>query len=143
MSNCRTLHETVIKDVIDLIADAKDTAKEVNWITKKDRNFTSVAKASSNLTLVFPVMVSRSLDIQNAAMISKAIERKCVSMLQMLFAATSIDNAEDVYDYISQFHTNISAKDHLSVDDFLTFTGGLAKLAESGETIKITDAYFF
>lgn len=143
MSNCRTLHETVIKDVIDLVADAKDTAKEVNWITKKDRNFTSVAKASSNLTLVFPVMVSRSLDIQNAAMISKAIERKCVSMLQMLFAATSIDNAEDVYDYISQFHTNISAKDHLSVDDFLTFTGGLAKLAESGEMIKITDADAF
>lgn len=143
MSNCTTLHETVIKDVIDLIADAKETAKEVNWITKKSKNYSSIAKVSDNLTLVFPVMVSRSLDIQNAAMISKAIERKCVSMLQMIFASTSITSAEDTQEYISKFHTNIKASDHLGVNDFLSFANDIIATAESGEMITITDEYAF
>ena len=116
MDNCKQLHETVVRDIVDIITSAKDF-DQIKWINNKN-NTGSIAKRASNLVLVFPVMVSNSLNIQTAMIISKAIERKCCSLLQILFSSMQITNADNLQDYIKQFHTNLDLKDHMDLDEF-------------------------
>lgn len=139
MSDFRTLHEDgPLKDVLDFIS-----GKGVTGVVDNIGNFilgkklddkrksrivnTNIAKSAKALTCVFPVIVSKSIGIDQAVMVSKAVERKCVSMLQMLFAANQISGANNVKDYLGNFHNNISSSIDLSsmdIDDFLRYTEG-------------------
>lgn len=112
------IHETVIKDILDLIHDIKDT-DELKMIKNKDdaRSIKSIANASSNLTLVFPVLCSNSISSTTAAMITKAIERKCVTMMQLLLSACSMCDNDNAFDFLSTFHTNLKGK--MTVDDYV------------------------
>ena len=112
------IHETVIRDIVDIISDVKKS-DEVEWLRNRKRSFSSIAKASANLTLVFPVLVSKNMNIENASMISKAIERKAVTMLQMLFSAINITDSKNGIDYLKNFHTNLKIDDNITVDDFI------------------------
>lgn len=131
MNKCQMLHETIVKDVVDVINDVKDF-DQVEWIRRKNK-VGSIAKQASNLILVFPVIVSTSLNIQTASIISKAIERKCVSLLQILFASINFVKNDNLQDYIAQFHSNLNSR--LTLDDFINVVD---KMSESGD-IKITD----
>lgn len=115
--NCEMIHETVIRDIADVLYDIKNSDELRGFRNKK--SFRSVAQASSNLTLVFPVAVSKNANIENAAMVTKAIERKAVSMLQMLFAAMNISAVENGTEFISQFHTNLKMDNKITVDGFI------------------------
>ena len=84
MNDCKLLHETIVRDIYDVVTSVKDF-DEVEWLQKRN-NVGSIAKRASNLVLVFPVIVSTSINIQSAMMISKAIERKCCTLLQILFS---------------------------------------------------------
>lgn len=118
MSNkCQVIHETIIRDIIDIVKDVKDT-DEVKLI-KKGNSFRSIAQASSNLTIVFPTIVSKNASIDAAAMISKATERKAVSMLQILFSALCVTDADNAIDYIKNFHNNLNIDSDLTVDNFI------------------------
>lgn len=82
----------------------------------------NIAKSAVSLTAVFPVIVTEATTVENASMVAKAIERKAVGMLQMLFAANQISNVASVKDYLSSFHNNISGSLDLSsmdVDDVI------------------------
>lgn len=120
-NKCEQLHETVVRDIIELLDDAINSPEKWEKILKGNRNMSlkSISSASSNLVLVFPVACSRSIAIENSAMVSKAIERKCVSMLQMLFSAFQITDAKDAVDYISKFHKNIKLNGEIGMDDFI------------------------
>lgn len=118
MNKCEQIHETVIRDIIDVVSDVKNS-DEVSMVLNRNQSYRSIAQASSNLVLVFPVLASNNINISNASMISKAIERKAVSMLQMLFSAISVSNADNALDYIKHFHTNIKLDGDLSVDQFM------------------------
>lgn len=138
MPNCERIHETVIRDIVDIITDIKDTDEVDFFKTKKNNlNYSSIASGSSNLTLVFPVIVSRAMDINTAAMISKAIERKCVTMLQMLFSAICVSDAGSVVDYVAQFHTNLKVKNSMDVDEFIDIMDKVTE--ESAGLVKVTD----
>jgi len=138
MPNCERIHETVIRDIVDIITDIKDTDEVDFFKTKRNNlNYSSIASGSSNLTLVFPVIVSKAMDINTAAMISKAIERKCVTMLQILFSAISVSDAESVADYVSQFHTNLKVKNSMDVDEFIHIMDKITE--ESAGLVKVTD----
>lgn len=115
--NPKMIHETVVRDIIDIVTDIKDM-DEVEFLTRKNKSFRSIAQASSNLILVFPVPITRSISIENAAMVTKAIERQAVSMLQILFSALSVTNAEDAMEYVGKFHKNIKTGS-MSIDDFI------------------------
>lgn len=85
----------------------------------------NIAKSASKLTCIFPVIVSKAVDIEKAVMVSKAIERKAVSLLQMLFSAYNITNAQSATDYLRRFHKNISSSldwSGSSVEDMLNYT---------------------
>ena len=108
-NNTRYIHETIIKDIVDILGDLKDS--KLSDLVKNrfgnNKSFGSIAKASNNLVLVFPVMVGTDVSLDKAVMVSKAVERKCVSMLQLLFSALSLESAKDGIDYIKNFHTNL------------------------------------
>lgn len=124
-NNCKMLHETYIKDIIDVIGSVKDMDR-IDWIRRGSTG--SLAKRSSNLILVFPVLISNQLSINTANIIAKAIERKCVSLLQILFSAINLTTAEDLYDYVAQFHHNLNGR--MTLDDFIN---AVDNLSESGD----------
>ena len=116
--DCKCIHETIIRDILDVISDVKD-ADELDGF-HSNKSFKSIASASKNLTLVFPVIVSKGLTIDSAAMVTKAIERKCVMMLQMLFSAMNISNSDNAMEYIKQFHTNMKMDDTITPDSIIS-----------------------
>lgn len=111
------IHETVLKDIIDVISDFKDSDKLPGFFNKK--SIKSITRSTEGLTLVFPVLTTKTLTIENASMISKALERKIVGMLQMLFSAISITDAKDAFDYISKFHSNLKIGGDFTIDQFI------------------------
>lgn len=137
--NPNAIHETVIKDLMDLWDTIRTTASNVDnngtiFSNKKNAmNVSSIAKASSNLTMVFPVLCSRGISIEVSSMISRAIEKRYVTMLQMLFASWQVTNPDaninNVQDYISQFHNNITTQG-ATLDDLFT-------MATMGESVQI------
>ena len=132
-NDCRVLHETIVKDIMDLFDLIKTTDVEdiIDGSKRKDFSKSSLAKLTDNLVCVFPVMVSSSLSIDSATMIMKAIERKAAVMLQLLFSAYQIQDYAAASKVIAQFHKNIKLNDKLSVDDVVNvmdhLEGGLVK----------------
>lgn len=116
-----TLHESVVKDILDFI-DGSDIDELTDRITGNNgahsiSKASSLTKATSGLNLVFPVACTRTIPLETATMISKAVEKKAVSLLQIAFSAFNITNAKDATEFIKNFHTNLKGK--ISVDDFI------------------------
>ena len=132
-NDCRVLHETIVKDIMDLFDLIKSTDVEdiIDSSKRSPYSKTSLAKLTDNLVCVFPVMVSSSLSIDSATMIMKAIERKAAVMLQLLFSAYQVQNADSVSGILSKFHKNIKLNDKMTVDDVVDIMdhleGGLVK----------------
>lgn len=137
----RAFHEAgFLTDILNMMsASGVDYVADIgNKILGRNKrspgNFTvdtNIAKAASALTAVFPVIVTEATSLDQAVMVSKAIERKCVALLQMLFAANQITTATGAHDYLRQFHSNISKNIDLSgmdVDDVIEYSN---KLSES------------
>lgn len=132
MSDTKTIHESIIRDIIDLANIADGDEMTVNPFSNKV--YKSVAAATDKLTLIFPVFCSNNISIENSAMVSKAIERKCVTMMQMLFSAMQISDARNAIDYISKFHGNLDASlddvASLTVDDYVDMINKYASTQE-------------
>lgn len=130
-----SIHETVVADIFDTI---KDGIQLVDGVvrpkTASVRKSSSLARATSGLTLVFPVVITNTLPIETASMIAKAIERKNVSMLQMAFSAYNITCATDAIEHLEKFHKNLNLG-HMTLDDFMDT---MESLGESG-TISTAD----
>lgn len=103
-------HESVVRDIVDVITSLKDY-DEVQFINNanKNRSFKSITSATKDLILTFPVLVSTDIDPSTALMIAKAHEKKCASLLHILFTAISVNSNEDVYDYVQKFHSNLGS----------------------------------
>ena len=120
-NECKALHETIIKDAIDLFDTLKNIDPDDIADSKKRSPFatSSLTKLTDNLVCVFPVMVSSSISIDSAIMIMKAIERKAAVMLQLLFSAVQIHDATNIEDVLAKFHKNIKLNDRMTVDDMI------------------------
>lgn len=134
------IHETVLKDAIDIFTGIRDIVSDDDGLEKliakhtgkKSTYIRSIANKSNDLICVFPVMSSRNIAIGNQAMVSKAIEKNLVAMLQMLFSAFQVADADDAFEYIKTFHTNInkSAKS-FDIDDVITVSNLIDGMTES------------
>lgn len=155
MVDPRAIHKTVLREITETIAAAVTLAGAGAGVAKDIKNYTaagvatnalkrvqnasrrgygSLVKAANNLTLVFPVIASKTISINTDILIMKAIERKAVTMLQMVFSAIQIadKNVEDVYGYLAKFHKNLPTSD-FSVDDIMQISDTISAMAESGE----------
>lgn len=97
-------------DLIDLISSGGDALID-RIVNKPSYMGTNIARATSNLILTFPVIVDDSVPIKTARLLTKAIERKAVSMLQILFSAIMVTNNRDAFDFVRKIHTNLSSDD--------------------------------
>lgn len=137
MNNSPThIHETIIRDIVSVVSDISNEAEPLKGIFSKT-SFSSVAKGASNLTLVFPCIATERTPVEPARMISKGVERKAVTMLQMLFSAISFSDCKNALDHVARIHTNIDMSDDMNIDDFV---GAMDKLAtQEGSGVEIID----
>lgn len=117
------LHETVIADIVDTIRDGITQADNIGFAIKGSGSSrlgssSSLSKATEGLVLVFPHLCSENVSPETAGMLTKAIETKAVSILQIAFSAFSITNSDDAVSFVRQFHTNIGSG-KMSIDKFI------------------------
>jgi len=120
--DCYQIHETVIRDVVDVLVDVGKSIElggGIAGIRNRGKSFKSISAASSNLTLVFPVIASKNIIIENSSMVAKATERNAASMLQILFSAIAISDTDNAMDYVKQFHQNLKLDSDVTVDAFM------------------------
>ena len=110
MNGREYFHESVVRDIVDVLTSLKDY-DEVQFINNSNanRSFKSITSATKDLILTFPVIVSSDIEPDNAIMIAKAHEKKMASLLHILFTAISVKNNEDVFDYVKKFHSNMGS----------------------------------
>ena len=147
-----TIHEGFFKDIVDLTFNSDpekfwDKAKnyfEYSKDTHRSKFESSISKniatAAKGLTAIFPVIVTEATPIEEATMISKAVERKAVAMLQMLFAANQITCADNAYDYLNKFHNNIDSSldwSKANVDDVINATNDIENIINANENTNI------
>ena len=145
-NNPNVIHETVIRDVIELISDLTDDGKSVIDKVTGQRGlngYRNIARGTRDLTLSFPVIVTNATSVETASMIAKAIERKAVTMLQMLFSAVSITNADNALDYIKKFHTNLDVDGNMGVDDVIDLANQISTMESTETGFKVNNQALF
>lgn len=138
------LHETIVRDIFDVVKGLKNEDEVQRIVNFNNKNsFKSINTRSEALTLVFPCIASRNCSYESAAMTVKAIEQKHVSLLTMLFAAIQVTDANDAFEYLKRFHTNLDAK-QISVDSFLDAMDGFVEshiVKNQLDEVQIMEAY--
>ena len=145
-NNPNVIHETVIRDVIELLGDLTNDSKSVIDKVTGRRGLNgcrNIARGTRDLTLTFPVIVTNATSVETASMIAKAIERKAVTMLQMLFSAVSITNADNALDYIKKFHTNLDVDGNMGVDDVIDLANQISTMESTETGFKVSDQALF
>ena len=97
----------VFKDVIEVIKQA-DVGELVTDKVKSAKN-SSISKMASEGIMQFPVLVSRSLDIDTLQIITKALERNYASFVQVtmgLHSSMDISKTKNPAEYIKKYHQN-------------------------------------
>lgn len=135
MNNCKVVHETIIRDIMDLLDYVQDTeVEEIIDKTKRSKlSTTSMARLSSNLTAVFPVPCTRNISVEAMNMVAKAIERKAVIMLQLVFSAYQMTDADNAEEFLGKFHKNIRLSGKMNIDDFINIMDDLDGINEVSE----------
>ena len=144
MMNPKAIHESILNTIIGGIQnfpknlkksiDDGDQKKLAKTRDNKVASATSIARASTGLIFTYPVLCSSSLGIKSCTMVSKALERRNVTMLQILLAANQRTN-QNIMDYLKDFHTNLDF-DKMSLEDFvdvITESGTYAKMISKPE----------
>ena len=129
MNKYQTIHETPVRTIMNII-DLVDglNANDIFDATKRSPYAsTSIAKITSDLTLVFPCMCTNTIHLDTAMMLSKAIERRCVVMLQILFSAFQVTDADSAKEFINRFHSNIKIGGKATVDDFIALADSIGE----------------
>lgn len=140
----KAVHETALSDVFKTIDDIKKTVKSLDISDNGPlTGHSSIAKAVSNYTLVFPVICSKNISPSVAGMVSKAVEKNAASMIQRLFAARQafeFKGDPNLDEYIKRFHKNINVNNLDSVFDLVTTSYDFAKDASGYKEAVIADS---
>lgn len=95
----------IASSAMDVIQSVMRIGKEVNKRLTVTPGNASISRIARNAILEYPVIISKSLDFQEATMISKALERQYTSYVRL---AMSLDDklasGESKFDYIKKFH---------------------------------------
>ena len=109
----------ILKDLITDVLDAADGTEVDKFISKKNPSIKSITRANKDLTMTFPVMASNTVDPASAQLVSRALERKFVTLTQMLLSAISITSSKDAIDHLKNVHSNLDLSSLFDVDDYL------------------------
>lgn len=123
----------ILKDLITDVLDAADGTEIGKFVSKKNPSIKSITRANKDLTMTFPVMVSNTVDPVSAQLVARALERKFVTLTQMLLSAISITSSKDAIDHLKNIHANLDLSSFFDVDDYLA-------VSEEATAIHIFDA---
>lgn len=101
------------KDMVDVATDVGKSGKDISDTAFKKKKYSSLSRKAAEGTLQFPVLVSRSLDIETAQMISKALERNFASFVQVAMTMSpsfDLEQDKDLAGYVRKFHQNQGIK---------------------------------
>lgn len=132
MEYLRETHLGDLLKVIQAVGKLVKTTKEnpddtlVNIVRgasnrNKEKYVRSLTSQANKLVMTFPILSSNTIEPDTAVMISKAVERKCVLMIQMLFAADlkiELANSGGIHNVINQYYNGIDFS-NISVDDMI------------------------
>lgn len=124
----KPIHETIIRDIVDVAQDLKDFDPETDGFLNRQsgKSFGSITSKAKGLVMVFPVICSNFMSYDTAMLISKATERKATVLLSMLFQAACISDVDNAEDFVRQFHTNLRTG-KMTMDDFGRMMDGFAE----------------
>ena len=102
----------IVSVIQDMAKDTKSTLSAISSILKPSNK--SISDKSLEGTANFPVLVSDGLDIDDAIMISKALERKFSTFLLTVLTmnpcfTVSGNDTPTASDYLKQFHQNMES----------------------------------
>ena len=99
------------KDIIDTIGGLEG---DVASMISGSKKFKSLSKASMDGTLNFPVIVSNALSIEDASLVSKALERQFASFTLTLMTMNpylyTMGGRATAANYINKFHQNVDTR---------------------------------
>lgn len=101
----------VFKDILDTIKAANIEGYTKDYLSQK--RYSSISKRSMDGTLQFPVLVSRSIDIDTLQIVTKALERQYSSFVQIVLSMSpimNVDKERNISDYLNKFHQNTDVK---------------------------------
>lgn len=122
-------------EIVDAILSFSPTSKkdrdDLLNLTGKAKAYDSLSKKAKEGILQFPVITTRSLDMETTSLISKALERQYSSFVQVVMSMNSttlMSDTKGVPDFIRQFHQNMDAR---KLDGITTWKpGGLLESLE-------------
>lgn len=109
----------ILKDLVSEFLDAVVDTDLGNLASTRTLSVKSITKSSKDLTMIFPVMVSNTVDGTSAQLITRALERKFVSLAQILLSAISITKSIDAIDHLKNIHSNINQGSIFDIDDYI------------------------
>ena len=95
-----------LKEIGEMLRDAKGIVKEIK--SKRDDINVSIAKKSAASTLQFPVIMSRSINVDTASNVVKALERQYAIFVQMTIQLNPVINwdEDDIPGFVQKIHQN-------------------------------------
>lgn len=96
-----------LKEIGEFLKDAKGIIKDMKC-RADDIKGLSIAKQSSASTLQFPVIMSRSINVDTASSVVKALERQYAIFVQMTIQLNPVINwdEENIPEFINRIHQN-------------------------------------
>ena len=97
---------TILKDISDTLRDAVEIAKEMDIKLNKQ---TSISKLSSAATLQFPIISSRSINVDTTQTVVKALERQYAIFVQMVISMNpylDLEKDRNLQGYLKNIHQN-------------------------------------
>lgn len=109
----------------DILNGVKRAKNKSGYLTRS-----SIMKAAKDLVMSFPVLCTDTISPETANMVVKAIERNCVTTLQLLFSAANL-RGEDGMEVLRMWHKNMD--NDIGMDDYLDAIDAVSVgLGESG-----------
>ena len=96
-----------LRNIYDLLKDAKGVIQGIK-VASNDMRGQSLARQSSAATMQFPVIISRSINIETASNVVKALERQYATFVQMVISLNPVIDWEkdDIPGFIQRLHQN-------------------------------------
>lgn len=109
----------ILKELISDFLDSTYDTDLGSMASTRTLSVKSITKSSKDLTMIFPVMVSNTVDGTSAQLIARALERKFVTLCQILLTAISITKSTDAIDHLKNIHSNIDQGSIFDIDDYI------------------------
>jgi hypothetical protein len=96
-----------LRNIYDILKDAKGVIQGIK-VASDDMRGQSLARQSSAATMQFPVIISRSINIETASNVVKALERQYATFVQMVISLNPVIDwdKEDIPTFIQKMHQN-------------------------------------